>query len=174
MRPYSGIGILQIPDNSQLSEILTYEEPGIKRMPPTSLATAKELTGWLLEARGLTVSLLVTAARGGWLRVELDDSGRQGWLRPERTWHFSSWEVFLKGKTIRFLRNSPKKHLQLHDKPEGKLIGNLSEKPLMKVIIASGDWAYVIIGDADSGWIRWRETDGRLLTAVEQQSPQSR
>jgi len=81
----------------------------------------------------------------------------------ERRWRYLPWDQFLKGKLIIFLRNSPKKQMQLLSRP-GQIEGTslIANQPL-KVILVQGDWAYTLVNQNSSGWIRWRDSDGRLL-----------
>lgn len=174
MRPYSGIGVLQITKGDLAEELLLYEEPGLTRNGTLETVAARQLTAWLFGAED-DLYLLVTARKGDWLRIERDNAGRQAWLHAMRRWHYSPWDQFLKGKAISFLRNAPKHQLQIYPHP-GATNGNpLPAHSLMKVIKVQGDWSYVLFDLFNIGWIRWRDHDGRLLVGLSQSSaPQSR
>lgn len=162
MRPYSGIGVLQLSSVAAAESTPLYDDPGIARCCKLSLPSIRELNSWLF---GTTQGpfLLVTAHKGDWLEVEYDDAGRTGWIMPERHWNYLPWHQFLKSKLALFLRNSPKKQMQLLPRPgvtEGTPLLNLHP---MKIILSQGDWAYVLLDQNNAGWIRWRDNDGRLL-----------
>lgn len=174
MRPYSGIGVLHIANGSLGDQLQLYEEPGLIRNGTLDAEAAQSLTSWLF-GMGDGLYLLVTACKGEWLRIERDDSGRQAWLQTARRWRYSSWEQFLKGKEISFLRNAPKHQLQLYPYPEASNGTPLLTYNPMKVILVQGDWSYVLFDQFSAGWVRWRDHDGRLLVGITQSpSPQSR
>lgn len=165
MRPYSGIGVLCIVDDSPDNDLQLYEEPGLVRSGTLNAAAARQLTAWLLNS-GDALCLLVTARKGEWLRIERDDAGRQAWLRTMRRWSYTPWDQFLKGRQISFLRNAPRQQLQVYPYPEtANGTPLLSFKP-MKVIMVQGDWTYVLYDQLSAGWIRWRDHDGRLLVGL--------
>ena len=162
MRPYSGIGVLQFSTTGLLEAIPLYDDPGISRSGWLEPAAARNLNGWLFGLSGESF-LLVTARKSEWLEVEYDDAGRTAWLTPERRWQYLPWEQFLKGKLALFLRNSPKKQMQVVASP-GLADGvPLTTRQPMKIIMTQGDWAYVLLNQHSAGWIRWRDSDGRLL-----------
>ena len=174
MRPYSGIGVLQIAKGDLAEELLLYDEPGLMRNGTLEAAAVRKLTAWMFGTED-DLYLLVTARKGEWLRIERDDAGRQAWLHGMRRWHYSPWDQFLKGKEIGFLRNAPKQQFQIYPYP-GAANGNpLPAHSTMKVIKVQGDWSYVLFDRFNVGWIRWRDHDGRLLVGLSQSSaPQSR
>ena len=166
MRPYSGIGILNIPSSGVDFPVKLYEEPGIIRSDMLKQEAVRELTGWLMGTPD-DLFLIVTARKGDWLKVEHDDAGRQGWLLPERRWTFVPWDQFLKGKPLLFLKNAPKKHIQILSKAGDEVGIQLTARRAMKVILIQEDWAYVLLDQTSAGWIRWRDHDGRLLVGIE-------
>ncbi len=162
MRPYSGIGVLQLPATSSQETVPMYDDPGIERCCTLDYGAVKELNSWLFGPSEYRY-LLVTSRKGDWLEVEHDDAGRTGWLIPQRSWKYSSWEQFLKGKSAVFLKNSPKKMMQIFPKAADEHGRPVSGRQAMKIIRAQGDWAYSLADHSTAGWIRWRDTDGRLL-----------
>ncbi|QOX80229.1 hypothetical protein FY034_15225 [Trichlorobacter lovleyi] len=166
MRPYSGIGVLQISSVGVTDAIRLYSDPGIGRCCKVETTAIKELNGWLFGEE-LSPSLLVTARKGDWLEVEHDDAGRSGWIMQERRWIYTPWEQYLKGKLALFLRNSPKKMTQVLPRPGAAEGTPLKPKQPMKIILAQGDWAYVLLDQNSAGWIRWRDSDGRLLVGFD-------
>lgn len=165
MRPYSGIGVLQITSDSFGDGLQLYEEPGLLRCGTLTAAAAHQLTAWLFGP-GEEVHLLVTARKGEWLLIERDDAGRQAWLHGLRRWNYATWEQFLKGKQISFLRNAPRQQLQVYPYPEAANGTPLLSYEPMKVIMVQGDWSYVLFDRFNAGWIRWRDHDGRLLVGL--------
>lgn len=169
MRPYSGIGVLVI-DTVPPQPIPLYEEPGIIRSGVLNSAAAHELTAWIAGTRHPLV-LLVTARKSEWLKIERDDAGREAWLKPERRWQLISWEQFFKGRQVAFLRNAPKKQMQLLARAGDEQGTPFATKRSMKVITLQSDWAYVVLDQSSGGWIRWRDRDGRLLVGVDETHP---
>ncbi len=162
MRPYSGIGVLQLSTIGVTDQIPLYDDPGIARCCKLDINSITSLNGWLFGSEHEPF-LLVTAHKGNWLEVELDDAGRTGWVRPERRWSYLPWDQFLKGRLVQFLRNSPKKQMQVVAHPGANDGTALTTRQPMKVIVAQGDWVYVLLNQNSAGWIRWRDSDGRLL-----------
>ena len=166
MRPYSGIGVLQLSSVGVTDAIPLYDDPGIARCCKVESATIKEMNSWLFGGER-PPSLLVINRKGDWLEVEHDDAGRTGWVMQARRWSYTPWEQYLKGKLALFLRNSPKKMIQVVPRPGAAEGAPLTPKQPMKIILAQGDWAYVLLDQNSAGWIRWRDNDGRLLVGFD-------
>jgi hypothetical protein len=166
MRPYSGIGVLQLSSVGVTDAIQLYDDPGIARCCRIETSAITQLNSWLF-GNDQPPSLLVTARKGEWLEVEHDDAGRTGWIIQERRWSYTPWEQYLKGKLILFLRNSPKSQIQIVPHPGASKGVPTTTKQPMKVIMAQGDWAYVLLDQTSAGWIRWRDNDGRLLVGFD-------
>lgn len=166
MRPYSGIGVLTLSTLGPAEPIPLYHDPGISRCCMFPLTDLGRLNTWLFGSDP-PPHLLVTTRRGDWLEVEYDDAGRTAWLKPERRWNYTPWEQFLKGRMVQFLRNSPKKQQQVVPRPGTAEGTPLTSNRLMKVILAQGDWVYVLLDQNSAGWIRWRDSDGRLLVGFD-------
>lgn len=170
MRPYSGIGVLQISSVGVTDALQLYADPGVARCCKIETSAITHLNSWLF-GNDQPPSLLVTARKGEWLEVEHDDAGRTGWIMQERRWSYTPWEQYLKGKLILFLRNSPKNQIQVVARPGiSKGVSTTTKQP-MKVIMAQGDWAYILLDQTNAGWIRWRDADGRLLIGFESSLP---
>lgn len=167
MRPYSGIGILQITTPS--AAIQLYEEPGLARSEELLPATIAPLTNWLFGTPA-TPHLLVTSRRGDWLKIERDDAGRTAWLLPERGWQFSTWDHYLKGRSVCFLRNAPKTSQNLLPSVTSTSGQAIPPRTLLRIVTVQDDWAYVLFNNSTGGWIRWRDRDGRLLIGIAQTS----
>jgi hypothetical protein len=170
MRPYSGIGVLQLSSLAITDSIPLYDEPGIARCCKLDLKAARELNAWLFGTAH-DPFLLVTSQKRDWIEIEHDDAGRTGWIMPERRWSYLPWEQFLKGKRVLFLPNTPKKEIQILPRHGAVNGAPLTTKTPLKVILVQGDWAYVLLNQNSSGWIRWRDTDGRLLIGFDVPAP---
>jgi hypothetical protein len=164
MRPYSGIGVLKLYPSID-SELALFDEPGLIRCCYLDLTSAKKLYADTF-CHSEEPSLLVFSAKGDWFMVEYDDAGRQAWVQSERYWNFQPWPDFLKGRSISFLRTAPRKFLLLSSAPESDSGLQISYNIPMRAILVQADWAFVIVNPQQSGWIRWRDPDGRLLVSV--------
>lgn len=163
MRPYSGIGVLKLSTVGLTDPIPYYDEPGLVRQGNLHIDTARQLNEGIFGSSA-AIFLIVKARKGQWLRVERDDAGRESWLLQQRHWHYAPWQQFLKTRYVTFLPNSPKKLMQVVAQPEAvQGSPRTAQSPPMRIIMAQGDWAYVLIDQNSAGWIRWREADGRLL-----------
>lgn len=163
MRPYSGIGVLQLAESAVLEPITLYGDPGVDRCCMIQPKTVSQLNGWLFGAVN-PPAMLVTNRKGEWVEVEHDDAGRTGWVRQRRNWHFLPWEQYLKGRQVKFLRNSPKGQMLLTAEPrDGRRGEQLTDSQPLQVLQARGNWLYVKLEHGTTGWVRWRDNDGRLL-----------
>jgi len=167
MRPYAGIGILQLPiDASDSGEpIPLYEEPALSRLGELNRAKIPPFD-WIFSESNEFLPLIVMARKGAWLRVSYDDAGREAWLNPPRRIVFQSWELFFKGRISRLLPGLQKKYYQLFQQPDGTALAVLTNNQPFKVLSFENDWAMVLIDQDTLGWLRWRDEDGRLLLGV--------
>lgn len=163
MRPYSGIGVLSINTVGLTGAIPYYDEPGLVRKGVLEVESAQRLNGWIFGSPDQLV-LLVKARKGEWLRVERDEAGRESWLLQQRHWQYTPWAQYLKGRSVSFLPNSPKRLMLTVAQPNATQGVPLTpQSPPMRIIMVQGDWAYVLLDQQSSAWIRWREADSRLL-----------
>lgn len=169
MRPYSGIGVLQLSEPAPPGAITLYDDPGIERCCTILPKGISQLNGWLFGT-GQPPALLVTARKGEWIEVEHDDAGRTGWIRQRRNWQFLPWEQYLQGRQVRFLRNSPKNRMLLATEPGDERGEQLTARQPLQVVQAKGDWLYVQLERGYTGWIRWRDSDGRLLIGFDSET----
>ncbi len=166
MRPYSGIGVVRISAIDPTWHLTLYDEPGLIRSGTLQQSAVSGLTSWLFGP-GPDRYLVVTARKGDWLRVVCDEAGREAWLQQSsHRVTYRPWEQFLKGKTITFLRNAPPKFFTLHAQPAAGVGHPFTATAPMKVILVQNDWCYVLFGETQAGWIRWRDHDGRLLIGL--------
>ena len=169
MRPYTGIGLFVFNQAdkapSQELPLQLYEEPGLQRVGMLSYA---RLSGneWIFVVPDGASPLIVSARKGGWLRVTYDDAGREAWVEPENRGLFQSWEQFLKLQTGGMLPGLQPQYYQLQQQPGGKLLGTLTPKQVFKVLKLENNWSMVLTDQEQIGWVRWCDDDGRLNVGV--------
>jgi SH3-like domain-containing protein len=118
--------------------------------------------------------LAVTERRGEWLRVIVDDAGREGWVRRERAWDYSPWEEYLKGRSARLLPGLRKNCYQLLAAPvdsAGVIAVLAPQTEEFRFIGLQGEWALVLVGQSVTGWLRWCDRDRRFLVTVSPSLP---
>jgi hypothetical protein len=169
MRPYSGIGIVFLNSSDSVinheEPFYLYEEPGIFRQGELSgsIIPANE---WVFGVQKNLIPLIVTARKGGWLKVCYDDAGREAWLDPQRRGEFQPWDKFMKGQISHLLPGLLKQYYQLYKEPERNPLYILTPVQQFKVLKLDSDWVMVMSDQKTIGWLRWRDEDGRLLVGV--------
>jgi hypothetical protein len=113
-----------------------------------------------------SIPLIVTARKGGWLKVCYDDAGREAWIDPQRRGTFQSWDQFMKGQMSRLLPGLLKQYYQLYKEPDRNPLSTLTTLQRFKVLKLEDDWFMVMSDQKTIGWLRWRDEDGRLLVGV--------
>jgi hypothetical protein len=180
-RPLSGSGLLFIRAESGSGSavepgLLIYREPGLERvaeLPPNRLPGL----GSLYRPGSGEALAVITGRKGKWLKIIYDDADREGWLEAERRWESVTWPVFLKGRLARLLPGLRKGFYQLRSEPGeiGTATATLARENSLRIVQVEGDWAMVLVDLAGSGWLRWRDDDGRLLLAIDERiAPQKR
>ena len=170
MRPYTGIGLIVFSshgdgvDDGGL-QLPLYDEPGLDRI---GLLTSSRLPAheWLFDLQEEAPPLIVSARKGDWLRVFYDDAGREAWLKPQTTGRFIPWEQFLRRQSGCLLPGLQPRYLRLLQQPDGKLLAAMTPKRFFKVLKVEDSWALVLREDWQTGWLRWRDDDGRLLIGI--------
>ncbi|QXE89385.1 SH3 domain-containing protein [Geomonas subterranea] len=161
-RPYSGCGVLILKKGAgwHPDSLALYQEPGVRRVAETTPGALPRLSGD--DAEPL---LAASERRGGWVRVALDDAGRQGWLEKARGWEYREWRDFLPGRTVRLLPGLKKEWYQLRLSPGGEAspAPPLSRDREVRVVEVAQEWARI---EAPAGWLRWRDPDGRLTVSL--------
>lgn len=169
MRPYVGIGVVVYSGfdegRNQDVQLQLYEEPGLVRM---KLLTGAEFPGneWIFGQQEGGAPLIVSARKGEWLRVFFDDAGREAWINPQDKWRFLTWEQYLKQHTGRLLSALQPQYYQLLQQPGGKQLATLTPKQLFKVLKLDNSWGMVLTDKGLLGWLRWRDSDGRLTFGI--------
>ncbi|HEY5975170.1 MAG TPA: hypothetical protein VIU41_10535 [Geobacteraceae bacterium] len=173
-RPLSGSGLLFIHTGGVLDSVVApslviYREPGLERVAELSPNRLPGL-GTLFRPGSNEVVAVVTGRKGSWLKIIYDDADREGWLEAQRRWEFISWPVFLKGRLTRLLPGLRKGFYQLRSEPgdSSAVIATLAKDNRLRIIQMEGNWAMVLVDLAVSGWLRWRDDDGRLLLAIDE------
>ncbi|WP_157698818.1 hypothetical protein [Geobacter sp. DSM 9736] len=174
-RPFAGIGILTIsPLNPARAGdppgIPIYQEPGVARLVTATPTDIPNLAP-AVQNRGDTVHVAVNEKRGDWLNIHYDDAGRTGWIFFERSWTFITWPEFLKGRAITVLPGLRKNYYSLLDRnaDTGHVGAVINSTIPLRVVKVTDDWCYVITVREGSGWLRWRDRDGRFLISVNPQ-----
>ncbi len=179
-RPFAGQGILFlcpfVPERSaELAAVPLYREPGVGRIAEFTVHRLPQLTTYLTVPAG-TYAVAAMEKRGNRLRIAYDDSGRAGWLERARWWDYLPWGEYLPGRTVTLLPGLKSGFYRICAGPSD---GTPQQSPLpprapVWVTRVQDDWIQVTLPSATTGWLRWRDSDGRLLIAVgEQISPQN-
>jgi len=172
-RPLAGNGLLSIspslgPKGAESFTLPLYQEPGTGRFADIdssdlpSLATA-------LKGNPAELLLVVTRKKGKWIKVIYDESGREGWLAMDRRWRYQPWDWYLKGREVRLLAGLKKEFYTIRTAPShiAPTVETVTRQKGLRVIEVSDAWMLVIVDLSVSGWIRWRDDDGRFLISVE-------
>ncbi len=171
-RPFTGTGILFLrpftPERgTELVAIPLYRDPGVGRIAEFDVGRLPQLTPFLAVPAG-THAVAVMEKRGNRLLIAYDDSGRAGWLERERWWNFLPWEEYLPGRTVSLLPGLKAGFYRLCGEPADTASqpAPLPSRVAVLVTRVQGDWLRVTLLPATTGWLRWRDGDGRLLITV--------
>lgn len=172
-RPRAGTGVLFLRpafagQADEMKSIVLYVTPGIERIAMVDAARLPSLAPSVFPPAGV-YAVAVTGKRGGWFRVAYDAAGRQGWLEGRRSWDYFSWPDFLPGRFATLLSDLRATLTQLRAEPsdDSPSLGRILPEQRFRILEVSHDWARVGNEGGLSGWLRWRDRDGKLLLAVE-------
>jgi hypothetical protein len=172
-RPATGSGLLTIKPltpqrTTDIANLAIYRAPGVERIRNVNAAELPGLTPVMSPRPGEYLQA-VTGKKGNWLRIAYDDAGREGWLEMARYWEYTPWEKFFPGQTIRLLAGLKRScySLRVHAGDAASQLSALTGKTPLRVMQTNGDWLMVTIDRNVSGWIRWRDSDGRFLISVD-------
>lgn len=166
MRPYTGIGLLLLSESAAGGDdVPLYGHPGLDRTGSLKPGGLPSYGRMLAPGTGETV-LIVTGRKGDWYRVEYDDAGREAWLNPGRSGAFRPWDDFLRGRVCAPLPGTARKYARLSPSPGAPPLDPGAVVAFAKILRVEQDWAMVLSDRNMLGWMRWRDEDGRLLTAV--------
>ena len=172
-RPLSGSGVVIIrplnPESPVAPEpIPFYRDPGVARIADRPAGEIPSLSSILKMPVG-EYPLAVMGKKGNWLRIAYDDAGREGWVEMARRWDYITWEDFLKGRVARFLPGLKKDiyPLRAGSSATAPQTGALSGKEVLRITEVADDFALVITDSGLSGWLPWRDGDGRFLITID-------
>ncbi|MBT0665244.1 hypothetical protein KI809_13130 [Geobacter pelophilus] len=172
-RPLAGIGVLSLQitgteHGGAPTTLALYREPGVGRLADLDLVDFPAMSPAIKSAAGW-YHLAVTQKRGDWLKVIYDDSGREGWLAMGRGAQYKSWARYLQGSEARLLNGLRKEFYQLRPAPSSaiKPVGTVSKEKKLRVVELEDSWMLVLVDLENSGWLRWKDDDGRLLISTE-------
>lgn len=172
-RPLAGIGVLSIQVTSAAhggapATLALYRDPGVGRLTDLDIVDVPTMAPAIKSAAGL-YHLAVTQKRGDWVKVIYDDSGREGWLAMGRGAQYNSWARYLQGGEARLLNGLRKEFYQLRPTPSftAKPVGTVSKEKRLRVVELEESWMLVLVDLENSGWLRWKDDDGRLLISTE-------
>ncbi len=171
-RPFSGCGVVVVrtldPERrAAIPSLPFYREPGVGRIAELSINDIPGLPT-ILDAPSGEFPLAVMARKGNWLLIAYDDAGREGWVEMARWWDYTTWEAFLKGRAATLLPGLKKGAYALRAGPgEGAAqTGALSGPERLRILEVVDGWANVIADSGLTGWLAWRDGDGRFLISL--------
>ncbi len=174
-RPAAGVGLVIIrplspPRYADISSVTLYREPGVGRVGTLATKGLPGLAQVIAGGDRGDFVLAVLAKKGDWLRVAYDDAGHEAWLALARPWHYLSWEAFLRGKRARLLPGLQKEYylLRTGPAPSSREAATLTRNTPFRVVKIRDEWALVARSATLSGWLRWRDGDGRLLITLDE------
>jgi hypothetical protein len=172
-RPFSGSGVVIIRPLNPASPVVPtpisfYRDPGVTRVAELPANEIPSLSSILNMPAG-EYPLAVMGKKGNWLLIAYDGAGREGWVEMARWWDYVTWKDFLKGRVARLLPGLKKGSnvLRVESSTTAQQTGELSGKEGLRIIEVADDWVLVITDSGLSGWIAWRDGDGRFLISVD-------
>jgi len=167
-RPYSGSGVMIIRPLSQVlpadpAAITFYRDPGVERIAERAAGEIPLLSS-ILKTPANEYPVAVMGKKGNWMRIAYDDAGREGWVEMARWWEYTTWEDFLKGRSARLLPGLKKVAyaLRLGPSETSALVSPLSGQENLRLVEIRGDWTLAITDTGLSGWLTWRDGEGRF------------
>ncbi len=87
----------------------------------------------------------------------------------DRRWSYQLWDRYLKGRGIRLLAGMKKEFYNLRTAPASvaPTVETVTSQKGLRVIEVNDTWVLVLVDFSVSGWVRWRDDDGRFLISVE-------
>ena len=117
------------------------------------------------DETGGGMAVAVLAKKGDWVKVAIDEAGRERWLRIKRGWQFLYWEDFLSQRCVSLYPGLRRSFNFLHRQPdaEGGEQETINSRDVLCVKGARGEFLLVEKQGGGDGWLRWRDDDGKLL-----------
>jgi len=162
-RPLAGIGVLSMPPSEGVT-IPLHREPGLGRSGELAVGSAPPPDP-LFPVTGETL-LRVIARQGEWLSVLVDDAERTGWVRRRTGWRFIPWEEFLVGREAILLPGLSPSLSTVTANGTPPRVTNLPAGTRFRIAAVDDGRAFVIFPDATSGWLQWRDREGRLTISL--------
>lgn len=165
-RPFTGIGLAALrPGPLTDATVALYREPGVGRITTLTRSKLPSLS-FVLAPNPDEIVATVADKRGAWIEITYDAAGRKGWILMERSWRYLSWKEYLKGRPVRLLPGLRSTFYLLHQQPSDEAKGESVAGQELRVIDVRDDWCMVVSPSAFSGWLRWRDPDGRFLVSI--------
>ncbi len=172
-RPRAGIGILILrPAFSEqadtLNALVLYETPGIERVAQVNADRLPSLSLSLSVPSG-EYAVAAMGKRGDWFRLAYDDAGREGWIQSRDYWNYYCWPDFLPGRVVVLLPDLQATLSKVHQEPldTSPPLGSISPGQKIRIIDIRDRWALIRSDDGMIGWIRWCDSNGKLVIALE-------
>ncbi|GAB4293586.1 MAG: hypothetical protein Fur0034_00790 [Desulfuromonadia bacterium] len=163
LRPLTGIGVLT-REGGESPTLTLYHHPGREQITQLSPSAIRHLNP-VIPSRSETIILAVSRKEGEWYSIFFDDSEREGWVRLGTGWRFIPWDQFLVGRQGCFLPGTPAPLVTLA-RPDAPGNTPLSRNDRFRIVHIHLDRAFVILSDGRSGWIRWRDREGRFTITL--------
>lgn len=172
-RPRAGQGILFVrpafPEQAdEMKTIVLYGAPGIDRIAVVDVARLPSLTPSVSPPSGV-YAVAATSKKGNWFRLAYDAAGREGWVQGRRFWDYFSWPDFLPGRFVTLLPDLRVSLTEVHQEPldSSPALGRIPSGQRMHILEIRDEWARIRCDDGLRGWLRWADSHGKLLVAVE-------
>ncbi len=172
-RPRAGLGILFIrpafPEQAdEMKTIVLYGSPGNDRIAVIDVARLPSLFPSVSPPTGV-YAVATTGKRGNWFRLAYDNAGREGWIQGRDFWDYFSWPDFLSGRFAVLLPDLRVSLSEVHQEPlaSSPSLGRIASGLRMRILEIRDVWARIRYVDGRSGWLRWCDSNGKLLIAVE-------
>jgi hypothetical protein len=169
-RSLSGSGLLLLGDGhgATPSRLVLYREPGLGRIAELDTTQLPPVAPAARTENGQRAAV-VTAKKLDWYRIVYDGSERQGWLRGRPAYRYQRWGELLPGRNITVPAGLKKDFYLLRSEPDSAAppLDTIGRESRLTVLGVAGDWINVRQDVAVSGWLRWRDDNGRLLIAVD-------
>jgi len=166
-RSLSGSGLLLLGNGMQPSRLVLYREPGMGRIAELDAVRLPQIYPAIQTPDGMP-AVIVTAKKLDWYRIVYDDGERQGWLQGQTAYRYQRWGELLPGRIVVLPAGLRKEFYLLRSEPDAAAgqLAAIDRESGLTVVKVAGDWINVRRGDAVSGWLRWRDDNGRLLISV--------
>ncbi len=168
-RPLAGSGILLIrpapsTETGTTATLVVYREPSVGRIVELAYDKLPLLSRAIALPAG-EYAVAVLGRKGDWAKIAYDEAGREGWVELARRWRYIPWSEFLPGRSARLMQGLKKDFYTVRQKPDETSAEVATLPPLkeFRILGAEGVWIRVGAGGALSGWLRWRDGNGRFL-----------